>query len=57
MKKRSPTEFMIQSPGFRSDPGIKPTYALAMEMNTYQHEELGQLTHLQITKGELPNGN
>ena len=28
-----------------------------MEMGTYQHIELGQLTHDQITKGDLPNGN
>ena len=29
----------------------------AMEMNGYQYEELRQLTHAQITKGDLPNGN
>lgn len=29
----------------------------AMEMNGYQYEELRQLTHTQITKGDLPNGN
>ena len=29
----------------------------AMEMNAYQYEELRQLTHAQITKGDLPNGS
>lgn len=28
-----------------------------IEMQAYQHVEFGQLTHAQITKGDLPNGN
>lgn len=29
----------------------------AMELAAYQYKELGQLTHEQITRGDLPNGN